>query len=270
MKIRLPSPLFFTLTLILSLSLPMGVVGDEGPPPPPSWGVTGDYFDVKVFLEGPYRTADGEMVTTLRDEELIPAEQPYNQEPWNYSGTEAVETKADVPEGTVDWVLVELRDAESAEDALEVEPTGVFAAFLQYNGQLIGPMGDMILFDVEEPVHGYYIVIRHRNHMDVMSSNSLVYDPIEERYSYVFSDDLNKAYRGDAGYHRIDPNDPIFGMVAADGMGDGNVFAPDFDFWNANAGPINVYHSADYNLDGNIFSTDFDVWYRNAGKLNPL
>ncbi len=60
--------------------------------------------NIKVFLQGPY--SSGTMSTALRDNGFVPLAQPYNIAPFNYNGTEAVDT---VPAGIVDWVLLELR-----------------------------------------------------------------------------------------------------------------------------------------------------------------
>ncbi|MGC8866527.1 MAG: hemoblobin-interacting domain-containing protein, partial [Bacteroidales bacterium] len=70
------------------------------------------YLDVRVYLEGPF---DGTgMTTDLQQNGIIPLNQPYNTAPWNYSGTESV---ASVPANIVDWVLVELRDADIPDNA---------------------------------------------------------------------------------------------------------------------------------------------------------
>ena len=81
-----------------------------------------------VWLEGPYE--NGSMYPKLNDLGYLPGQkpvtffgketlagQPYNQIPWNYSGTEGLNMdyttlgidKANYPATVVDWVLVSLR-----------------------------------------------------------------------------------------------------------------------------------------------------------------
>ena len=85
----------------------------------------GFMLDVNVFLEGPFDVTN--LNTDLNDAGLIPLNQPYDNPPWNYPGTENVSSipNADI----VDWLLVELRDAASAVSAIPstiIEKQAVF------------------------------------------------------------------------------------------------------------------------------------------------
>lgn len=97
-----------------------------------------------LFLEGPF--GEGKMNTDLNKSGLIPLSQPYNLAPWNYYGTEAVDS---IPaENIVDWVLVDIRSADSAGNAT---PSTVFArkaGFLLNNGLITNIDGStMLSFD---------------------------------------------------------------------------------------------------------------------------
>ena len=61
---------------------------------------------LKAFLEGPYSGI--QMNSNLNSSGYIPLSQPFNQLPWNFTGTESVTSipNADI----VDWVLIELRE----------------------------------------------------------------------------------------------------------------------------------------------------------------
>ncbi|HSP88887.1 MAG TPA: hypothetical protein VLN45_12195, partial [Ignavibacteriaceae bacterium] len=61
-------------------------------------------LNIKILLEGSFN--DGSMTTTLLNNGHLPLTQPYNQNPWNYNGTESVSS---IPSNVVDWILVELR-----------------------------------------------------------------------------------------------------------------------------------------------------------------
>ena len=61
-------------------------------------------LNAKMFFEGPY--FNSQMTPFLNILGYIPLDQPYNTEPWNYTGTETVTA---IPNANVvDWVLVEL------------------------------------------------------------------------------------------------------------------------------------------------------------------
>ncbi|MCD4735575.1 MAG: hypothetical protein K8R53_05995, partial [Bacteroidales bacterium] len=84
----------------------------------------GDFFDLKVILEGPFNGTD--MNTDINS--FIPLFQPYNNPPWNYISCENVPA---IPTGDiVDWILIELRDASDANSATGVTMIAQQAAFL--------------------------------------------------------------------------------------------------------------------------------------------
>lgn len=122
-------------------------------------------LDLKVLLEGPY-SGNGQMTTQLNS--LLPDQQPYSSPPWTYSGVEKVtndffSNNADI----VDWVLVELRTGTSPSSTIAKR-----AALLNKYGKVVGLDGSSYLrFGL--PPGDYYVVIRHRNHLDIMSSTPL-------------------------------------------------------------------------------------------------
>lgn len=119
-------------------------------------------LECRIFLEGPYSTLGDSMSTKLNNDEIIPLNQPFTDPPWDYNGTESV---TEIPDAVVDWVLVELRD--------KVDNTNIIAqraAFVLKNGKVvdldgINPVAFSLIPD------NYYIVIKHRNHLSVMSAN---------------------------------------------------------------------------------------------------
>ncbi|HAB53869.1 MAG TPA: hypothetical protein DCE80_17110 [Ignavibacteriales bacterium] len=121
-------------------------------------------LDLKVFLQGPY-SGSGEMTTQLNSSNYLPNEQPYDSSPWNHNGVEKVTdnfftTNQDI----VDWVLVELRTGTAPSSTIARR-----AALLNKFGKVVGLDGARPLrFGL--PPGNYYVVIRHRNHLDVMSA----------------------------------------------------------------------------------------------------
>jgi hypothetical protein len=94
-----------------------------------------------VFLEGPYD--NGKIITELNKNDLIPLIQPYNIPPWNYPGNESVSV---IPNGhVVDWVLVDVRAADSAGAASSGTIFSRKAGFLMDNGSIMNPDGMTLL-----------------------------------------------------------------------------------------------------------------------------
>lgn len=93
----------------------------------------GTTFKLTVFFEGPF--VDNEMTTDLNENGQIPLSQPFTEQPFNWPGTEAVDS---IPnEDIVDWVLVDMRDATDPELATYPTTCGRKAGFLLKNGQVV-------------------------------------------------------------------------------------------------------------------------------------
>jgi len=215
---------------------------------------------LKVFLEGPFNGTD--METTLNTNTLIPLASPYG-------GTETVTT---VPAGVVDWVSVELRDATAPELA---DPTTTLtgwpkAYFVKADGSIVDLDGTS-LPDIGNPTvtNNLYVVVRHRNHIAVMSANGMILTG-GTTYVYDFSTSLSQAFNGSAGYKELGASSGIFGMVSGDADATGDVSVIDFDVWATDFGQTSVYLQTDIDLDSEISVIDFDKWATNFGVSNPV
>ena len=213
---------------------------------------------MKVFLEGAYLT--GQMTSNLKNNGLLPLNQPFNMNPWNHAGNESAII---FPNNTVDWVLVELRDAASPETATETTIMSGWpkAMLLLQDGSIVDVNGNPAGLLSSSVQHQVYLVIHHRNHLSVMSSGPLVLSG--NSYSYDFTDAITKAYGGAAGYKQL--ADGVFGMVAGDIDADGAVGVSDFNLWAQRFGLADVYNAADADLDGQVSTSDFNKWAVNFG-----
>ena len=215
---------------------------------------------LKLYLEGPFD--ETEMSTNLNVEGLLPLSQPYNTEPWNYAGTEEVET---IPnENVVDWVLIELRDTTQADRATPEATVAYRAAFLLSDGSVVDLDGSSpVGFDISEIKWNLFIVVHHRNHLDIMSSYIPDYENGIYSYDYTFAQSrvFNSLY---GGYKEIAPNK--WGMVAGDYNGDGLIDENDkTSRWSMQAGKTG-YFSSDADFDGQVDNLDKnDMWNENNG-----
>jgi len=142
-------------------------------------GLDGDYYfgisatfakvsvSPKVYLQGaainPNTGEESLMRDDLRVAGIIPTTSPY---------ADALVCNASVftatgPNAIVDWVLVELRDETTNTTIIHSQ-----SALLQRDGDVVGVDGTSALtFDSEN--RSFYIAIKHRNHLGVMSSSAL-------------------------------------------------------------------------------------------------
>ncbi len=232
-----------------------------------SYGETEDYnvnilgtdisVDVTAFLEGPYNGTT--MTPGLSG--LVPLNQPYNTAPWNYTGTESVVT---VPSNSIDWVLVELRDATSAGTATSGTRIARKAAFLRNDGRVIGLTGTPVLnFGPLTITNSLFVIVHHRNHISVLSASGLT--QTGGIYTYNFSTGSAQAYGGTNAHKQIGPG--VWGMFGGNGDGSGVIDSNDEDpAWESQAG-TKGYLRSDYNFDTHSNNKDKDdIWSPNLGK----
>jgi hypothetical protein len=217
-------------------------------------------LNVKIYLEGPY--GSGSMSTVLQSSGLIPHLQPYSVSPWNYSGNEQVTT---IPANVTDWVLVELRTQPGPAYTVARR-----AGFLKNDGSIKGLDGSGALGFSGVQYGNYYIVIRHRNHLAVMSAVPVLLNASSSLYD--FTTGSGTVYGGSNGYKLIDPTASKWGMIAGDGFNDGCIFTDDYtNHWIPAFGQTNVYSLGDFNMDGSVSENDYiNLWKQNFGMTNPI
>ncbi|MCD4731791.1 MAG: hypothetical protein K8R74_14390 [Bacteroidales bacterium] len=219
-------------------------------------------LDIKVNLEGPFNGAD--MNTDLNDLNLIPLEQSYNIAPWNYSGTEQV---GSIPNtNIVDWILVELR--ETIGEAYTAIPSTTIhqqAAFLSSDGTVVDLDGISMLNYSGTITDDLYVVIKHRNHLAIMSSGPLVNNA--GIYSWDFINQLSKAYYNGQATLGIS----TFGMMVGDCNGDGRINELDKDpNWMNDAGKFG-YYQTDLNMNGQVSNIDKNsLWRANLDEITLI
>lgn len=151
---------------------------------------------LKAMLGGPYDETTGMMHDSLRVQGILPLTEPYTGLGYVHSGGGGGESTTNGvlsvtgPNAIVDWVLVELRDANN--------PAVVVAsrsALLQRDGDIVGVNGTSLV-QFTQPVKDYYLAVRHRNHLGVMTD-----DPVRVSIatrSYDFTDGSTPVYGTEA------------------------------------------------------------------------
>lgn len=172
----------------------------------------------KALLQGAY-SSGGNMKLDLRmgnavgTTNLLPAAQPYNIAPWNYSGGENKDTGT-MGSTVVDWVLVELRSTFNGTPVTN----GRRAGLVLQNGNIADTSGTFGLRFPGVPSGFYYIVVRHRNHLAVMSRDSI--ELTASTPVFDFTDAQSKAYGTNA---MASLGGGVFGLIAGDATSNGIV-----------------------------------------------
>ncbi len=120
----------------------------------------------KVFLEGPYKSANLMLTDSLRKQGVLPLTEPYTTLGLVVTGANTTTNAVLAVTGNnaiVDWVLVELRDPATLTTVVERR-----AALLQRDG-------DVVALDGVSPLGfcsaagSYRVAVRHRNHLGCMT-----------------------------------------------------------------------------------------------------
>jgi len=215
-------------------------------------------LNIKVLLEGPFNGTD--MNTDLIGSSDFPMAQPYNISPWNYDGTESIESIPDP--NIVDWVLVELRETDGgAGTANSSTKVSRHAGFLRNDGNIVSVDGSSnLIFDIHVR-DNLFVVIYHRNHLPVMSANPAI--EIAGIYQYDFTNAIDKAYNSGQKYLGYGK----YGMIGGDGFVSGLIDDDDKTLvWEIQAGEEG-YKEGDFNMNQQVANPDKDdIWKPNLNS----
>ncbi|MEO0469020.1 MAG: lamin tail domain-containing protein [Bacteroidota bacterium] len=208
-------------------------------------------LSARAILSGAYEPIDGLMQDDLRAANLIPLTDPYGL---NTTMVPAILSQTG-SDAVVDWMLVELR---SGLDSSLVQQQAVL---VQRDGDLMNVSGDTVLiFSGAQPAD-YYVSVRHRNHLGMMSANVV-------SLSLALTD-IDFSSQSGAGTHaqrEILPG--VFALWAGDADADGTIRLQGgindaaIIFLKVLSAPLNAsfarnfilsgYHTEDLNLDGQV------------------
>ena len=202
---------------------------------------------VKICLEGAY---DGEIMSSNLGDNM-PLMQPYSRPPHNYFGTEIL---SNPNSNIVDWVLLGVRD-------LNGETVGRAAGLLHNDGFVYDVDGNE---GVRIPNLGvaadYHIIVRHRNHLDVMSQTTNLPNTMPYDFTTAETQAFGNGQQGEMA-------NGTFAMWAGDIDGNGAVTVADFNQYLLETGHLNEYDDADLNLNGNVTISDFNFYLKNNSLI---
>jgi len=222
--------------------------------------ISGSFFDLKVYLEGPYNGAG--MNAYLYGLNLLPLAHPYNAAPWNYAGTESVGA---IPNANVvDWVLVEIRETPGdANTATAATMVAQQAAFLLDDGSIVDLDGSSNILVPMAFTDSVFVVVYHRNHVRVMSAVAV--QMVGGAYEYDFTADAAKSYGS-----QIKDLGGVYGMYASDIDNDGEVFVGDLAIFLNEYPTFGAYINSDLDLDGETFAADLNFLLLNYPTFTAI
>jgi hypothetical protein len=215
--------------------------------------------NLRAFLQGPYISVSDTMTTALGSAGYLPTHHPYGVPPWSYLGTDSVRS---IPAAVVDWVLVQLRTGTDSSSTVASR-----AAFIKSDGTIVDTSGVGPVKFSSVAAGNYYIVLRHRNHLAVMSANAVALSSTSSEYDFTIA--ANKAYGADAMKGMGTGNTAPFALFAADANGSGDITILDRAVWRVENSLLG-YLNSDFNMDGEVTIFDRALWRLNNSLVTPV
>ncbi|MCB5228669.1 MAG: cohesin domain-containing protein [Candidatus Cloacimonetes bacterium] len=210
---------------------------------------------IKAYLQGAYLT-NGSMRHSLIS--FLPLTSPYDE-------NDIIDILPDVsPNHIVDWVSVQLRETYNGPILVSQ------SAFLLDNGMVVDMDGNSYLSFEHTDLLSYYVILRHRNHLGVMSAVAHEFSLDYEDAPLIDFSQAETLYGGAVNAAmQVDSN--IFALIAGDANGDGRIANNDQAvFWRSQNGSFG-YHSADFDLNGAVQNSDMVIYWRNNnGRVSVI
>jgi len=138
-----------------------------------SVGVGDVKLTAKAFLTGSYIASSGTMTDNLRL--ILPLTQPYGKGQYtdfSHPGADEITFSSVLAvsgsNAIVDWVFIELRDKNNSANVLYNR-----SGLIQKDGDIVDVDGFSCLTFFGVPADNYYVAIRHRNHLGVMTASTI-------------------------------------------------------------------------------------------------
>ena len=208
----------------------------------------------KVFLEGFLATDTLTLVREPQAASYIPQSQPFSKAPYHYSGKEEVSS---FPPGTIDWVLLELRDPSDYTNLIARR-----AALLREDGRFMDLTGSVsVKFD--SLAYGpYYLSVIHQSHLPVISSTPIEMGPEPIYHNFALPSNVQGIEQ-----IKLIPTLNTYALFAGDFDKNGLIDNLDYNLWKQNASRLNTYLPMDADGNGVINNLDFNLWKKNRSKV---
>ncbi len=136
-------------------------------------GVAGVKLKTYVYGSAFQNNGDVLMRDDLRSLGFLPLEEPYSgfggfTQYGDGGGEETTQSIMDMtgPDAVVDWVFIEVREGADNTNIL-----ATCSGLMQRDGDVVSANGDTIIYFPTLPEGDYYVSIKHRNHLGIISEN---------------------------------------------------------------------------------------------------
>lgn len=200
------------------------------------------YANIKVYLEGPY-AGSGLMTDGLATGGYLEG----------------------APANAVDVVTVEVRSLEDGETLKTAD------VYVSTEGYIISADGERSVPFYYTTDKQYYLVIRHRNHLDIMSSSKHMFSDYPETKTSIDLSAVANVYNSGVKLVETIDETEVYAMYAGDASGNGQIQNDDiYDYW-ANQVGGSGYLSADFNLNAQVQNNDrYGYWDSNVGAGSQI
>ena len=195
----------------------------------------------RLLLQGACEAGNDRMTAS----HTIPLQSPYSEDS---------RTLSDLPPEGVDWVLIQLRSTPDGPALCSK------SLLVNQDGCLIADDGSPSGVDLDAPPDAYYLVIRHSNHVAVMSSTAVPLSAAAAE-TYDFTTGVDKVHGG-GGCLEVAAG--VWANCCGDANQDGVVTTRDYVVLYNALSESPGYHAADFNLDGRVNAEDFALWLDRA------
>jgi hypothetical protein len=195
---------------------------------------------------------------------LLPVNDPYDGRLY-----ESVNNEAGPVGKVVDWVRVELHSVNNPSTILESQ-----TLLLRPDGHIVDVDGNAPNF--KEQAEPLYLVIKHRNHLPVVSNPILNFNVLSQPgiFAYDFTSNLNAALGQLGDSPQMINVAGKWCMIAGDIQADFVIDNVDTSIFNSifDNGEFDTYSKQDLNLDGAVDNVDLSFIYSsfNAGYYSTL
>jgi hypothetical protein len=221
-------------------------------------------LNCRVFLSGFYRQTHEKMNTALFSLSLLPQESPYVQAPGRALSLENT---------IVDWLVLECRTSKLGQAVYSK------SVLLSRDGDLIDPLTGSRDIPLYLPEGDYYLAIKHRNHLPVVSRNAVSLTKAQKTIYNILSPDnvLNPRSVCFIGETEMQMQTgqiqtlSLYGMCPGDMNQDRVINTMDYIQWyNASSAGESGYSCCDLNGDGLVDDQDYLLWRDQARRGTGL
>jgi PKD repeat protein len=203
-------------------------------------------LNLSALVQGLYDTNLHEML--LGNSTKLPMTSPYAVDPREVSA---------IPSNVVDWVLIELRGTNGNTVVAK-------SAFLENRGRILSLDGSSGI-TAEISAGYYFLVLKHRNHLPLMSAEPVAFT--NYLVNYDFSTSASQSLGGTNDMAQLENG--VWGMIAGDADGDGEILPVDALIYRSQTNRMG-YHRGDFNLDGVVSANDLMLWTANQGRTTAV